>query len=137
MENYWFIASPVKYLKFLTWDKLKLHKNMMQTISKSRMTESSNWLLTQSQLRASLVRQGPASGLRSYGFRRIVSGYFWPSPCLSVPISALHYDSRPSPFFSFDSVFLFIDLGIIFSHFISGQLKHSSFISSTSILFCD
>lgn len=34
MESYWDIASPLKYLKFFTWEKLKLHKEMIQTVSK-------------------------------------------------------------------------------------------------------
>lgn len=46
MENYWDSASPLKYLKFLTWDKLKSHKNMIQTISKSRMTTNSDIMNT-------------------------------------------------------------------------------------------
>lgn len=46
MENYWDSASPLEYLKFLTWDKLKSHKNMIQTISKSRMTTNSDIMNT-------------------------------------------------------------------------------------------
>lgn len=46
MENYWDSASPLKCLKFLTWDKLKSHKNMTQTISKGRMTTNSDMMNT-------------------------------------------------------------------------------------------
>lgn len=109
MENRWEIASPLNYPQFFSREKWKLREEMSQTVSESEMTESSNWFLMQSQLKACLVEclQWASEALCSAG-----SGYphylwltFWPYTC---------------SLFGLVSVFLLIDLDRTFFHCISG-----------------
>ena len=136
MENYWDIANPLKYLKFLTWEKLKLHKEMIPAVSTSRMTWSSNWWWIQSQLRASLVRRGFHQGSEG----AVQQNCFWISLVLTVffhPHFLTYHDHRRGPFLGFDLVFLLIDGRRIFFHCISGQLKKLLSFYDIYFFFCD